>query len=498
MAKHKKRVKRKRKTSGRRATSVPAQASSQPPAPSVPKFTKWLLIFGAIVCAVIAGWWGIKLFPRSDEKTQTKEPPPISTKQPEPSRFPPKLTLLQEIAALKEEKLELAKQLLREFPNSADPLVLMGNVHREQGNTAEAVKCWEKALEQNPKRTDAHNGMGWVAFEKGEYEKAISSWRKALEINPQMPDVHNSIAQTLIVLGRYDEVIKEAEEELKITPQSSLSYFLLGQGYLKQKEYEKAKKYYETAIELKPDYMNAYYGLITICSRLKLKDEAEEYQATFKKMKADERKVLMDRNKTFDDLVTIRKSLAKTYSHVENMYQKKGNFQAAEKFLRKAITLDPNNTEYLMNLGFMFQSNNRPRDALQMYEKIREIEPDNMIHHMNAGVILMQLKAFVKAETAFKKVITLDPKFSGGYRTLAQLYLKTETKLPEALKLAKTAVEVEATAENYFILSWAYDKNGDVSNARSALKKTVELEPGNPKYQQMYERFEKREARGDS
>lgn len=495
MTKHKKRGKRKRKISGRRAKSVSARTSSQSPAPRIPKFTKSLLIFGAIACAAIAGLWWIKPFSRDD--TKTKEPL-ISTKQPEPSKVIPKLTPIQEIAALKKEKLELAEKLLREFPNSEDPLVLMGNVHREQGHTAEAVKCWEKALEQNPRRTDAYNGMGWIAFDKGEYEKAIASWRKALEINPKMPDVHNSIAQTLIVLGRYDEVIKEAQQELKVAPQSSLSYFLLGQGYLKQKEYDRAKKYYEKAIELKPDYRNAYYGLITVCSRLKLKDEAGEYLATFKKLKAEERTVLMDRNKAFDDLVTSRKSLAETYSNAESIYQKKGNFQEAEKLLRKTITLDPNNTEYLMRLGLLFQSSNRLTNALEMYEKIREIEPDNMISHLNAGTILVQLGSFAKAETAFQKAITLAPKFSGAYRTLAHLYLKTGTKLPEALKLAKTAVELEETADNCFILSWAYDKNGDVTNARSALERAIELEPGNPKYRQMYERFQKRESRGDS
>jgi tetratricopeptide (TPR) repeat protein len=221
------------------------------------------------------------------------------------------------------------------------------------------VKFWEKALNLNPERPDAYNGMGWIAFEKGEYEKALTFWRKALEINPKIPAIHNSIAQTLIVLGRYREVIKEAEEELKITPRSGLSYFLLGQGYLKLKEYDKAKKYYETAIELQPDYMNAYYGLFTVCSRLKLQDEAKKYLATFQKLKAEDSKVLMDRNKAFDDVVSIRKMLAETYSDAEHIYYNKGNLQEAEKLLQRAITLDPNNTEYLMKLGSLFQSSNR-------------------------------------------------------------------------------------------------------------------------------------------
>jgi tetratricopeptide (TPR) repeat protein len=299
-------------------------------------------------------------------------------------------------------------------------------------------------------------------------------------------------------MGRYDDVIKEAEEELKITPQSSLSYFLIGQGYLKQKDFEKAKKYYEKAIELKPDYMNAYYGLITICSRLKLKDEVEQYQATFKKLKAEERHVLMDRNKAFDDLVTVRISLAETYSDAESIYRKNGSLQQAEKFLQRAVSLDPNNAEYLMRLGFLYQSSNRLEDALQVYQKASKIDPDNTISQMNTGTILVQLRQFAEAEKVFQKIIASEPNFFGGYRELAQLYLKTGTKLPEALKLAKTAVKLEETAPNYFILSWAYDKNGDVANALLALKRAAELDPDNPKYRQMYEQIQKRDSRGDS
>lgn len=488
MGKHKKKSERETRKSGH----------SKPPPSPTPKSHKWLLICCLIACAVVTALWGIKSLSHSDEQTQEKQTPPILGEQSKSSTVLPELTAEQEIVALNKEELELGEQVIRDFPRTELSFLLMGNIYRNHGNSTEAEKYWTKALELNPERTDAYNGMGWTTFEKGEYEKAIVFWRKALEINPKMPDVHNSIAQTLIILGRYDEVINEAQEELKVTPQSSLSYFLIGQGYLKQKEFEKAKKFYETAIELKPDYINAYYGLITICSRLNLKDEAEQYQATFKKLKAEERHILMDRNKAFDDLVTIRKSLAETYSDAEYIYYKKGYLQEAEKLLQRAVKLDPNNTEYLMRLGFLYQSSNRLQDALQTYQKANQIDPDNTISHMNTGTILVQLKQFADAEKVFQKIITSDPNFFGGYRELAQLYLKTGTKLPEALKLAKTAVELEETAPNYFILSWAYDRNGDVANALSALKRATELDPANQKYRQMYELIQKRDSSGDS
>jgi tetratricopeptide (TPR) repeat protein len=124
-----------------------------------------------------------------------------------------------------------------------------------------------------------------------------------------------------------------------------------------------------------------------------------------------------------------------------------------------------------MKLGALFQNSRRLPDALKIYEKVAEIEPDNMISHINIGVISMQLKRFDNAEKVFKKVIKLAPKFSGGYRELAQLYLRQATKFPEALDLAKTAVELEETAANYFILSWAYDMFGPETGYRTGPNK---------------------------
>jgi tetratricopeptide (TPR) repeat protein len=487
MGKHK-------KTSERVTRKANDSLSSALPAP---KSYKWLLVFSLIVCVVIAAFWGVKSFLLSQRKPQKEEAPAILDEQSRSSTSSLKRTAEQEIAALKQEELELGERILSEFPDTELSLLLIGNVYRKHGKSTEAQEYWKKALELNPERPDAYNGMGWIAFEKGEYEKAISFWRKALEIDPNMPVVHNSIAQTLIILGRYSEVIKEAEEELKISPRSGLSNFLLGQGHLKQKDYDKAKQYYEKAIEIQPDYMNAYYGLFTACSRLKLQEEAERHLATFKKLKAKERHILMDRNKAFDDIITIRKMMAETYSDAEKIYHQKGNIQEAEKLLRRAAALDPNSTKYLMKLGALFQNSRRLPDALKIYEKVAEIEPDNMISHINIGVISMQLKRFDNAEKVFKKVIKLAPKFSGGYRELAQLYLRQATKFPEALDLAKTAVELEETAANYFILSWAYDKNGDTANACSALKRATELDPTNLKYRQMYELIQKRDLRGD-
>ncbi len=134
---------------------------------------------------------------------------------------------------------------------------------------------------------------------------------------------------------------------------------------------------------------------------------------------------------------------------------------------------------------------NRIPEALSQFEKIRKLQPKDPFCYLNIGILSSQLQRFTDAEKAFQKVIELAPKKSFGYRYLAHLYLRSNSRFAEAGKLAKEAVRLEATADNYFVLSWACDLNGDTAGAMAAIEQAIKLEPENPKYKQIYEQFKK-------
>jgi protein O-GlcNAc transferase len=403
-----------------------------------------------------------------------------------------KTTVEQEVAALKKEEMRLVETLMRQFPDSVDAILLTGNVHAGHGDTVGAFEFWKKALEREPRRADVYHSMGRFAMAKGQYQEAINHWRKALEIDPQISGVHNGIARALMGLGKQAEAIEELKKDIQVSPDSSFSYFLLGQGYLQEKEYEKAKDNYAKAIALQPNLTNAYYGLFTVCSRLGQQAEAKKYMALFRKLKAEDMKVLKDRNDARDDAAAMQKNAAETYMRAGRIYQAKGKMAEAEQLLKRAAALDTENSIYLMRLASLYQMTNRTADALQMHKRISELEPDNPVCYLNIGSASAQLKRFDAAEEAFRRAIALAPKSSDGYRELATLYLQMGKMVPQARALAEKAVALEPTAANYSVLSWACDKNGDTANALSAIKRAVELEPNNQRYQRIYQLIRKR------
>jgi len=385
--------------------------------------------------------------------------------------------------------------VVTEFPGRERALVLLGNALECQGQDAEAVECWNKALQMDAKRADVHKSLGQSAMLKGDYEAAVSHWQKALEIDPGMGSIRGALALALMGLGRHKEAVEELEYGRRAGILSTSDHFLLGQGYLQLGRLHEAKASYETAVKLQSDLTNAYYGLFTVCTRLNEPEKARQYMATFQKLKADEMKVLKDRNDTFSDLQNVRGQIALTFLEAGLLYQEQRNPEKAERMLRRGAEIDPQNVAVLNELGLFYQAVGRVAEALEVFQRAAAVKPPNPVSCLNVGILLARLDRVGEAEEAFRTVIRVAPGRSEGYRELAQLFLKAQIKLLEAKRLAEKAVALEPVARNYFTLSRACDRNGDSARALSALKRATDLEPSNEQYRRTYDRLRAREAK---
>lgn len=479
--KHKKKIKgRKRK---------PSRRSRRPGSSRPKKKTRRLLIPGLILCLAIVGVsyfiWTLNTTRHEQKKVEaSKSPTEDLLPQPAASTLTPE----QEFPRLKKEEMELAQQVLIDFPNSDDAYVLMGDLSSRHGDSTEAIKLWEKALAINPNRFDVYRNMGQLARQREEFEKAVAFGRKALELQPNAPGVRSNIARALMDSGQYSEAIAELEEEIKLAPRSPTAYFQLAEVYLQQKEYDKAKKYYEETIQLEPKHSHAYHGLMTVHVRLKQRTKAKEYQGMFKKLRAKQTRAYMGRQwNTFSDLASLRASVVRTYLDAEQLYRHSGNISKAEELLKRACELEPDNTRCLERLGALYYTTRRIARALECFEQIVRIDPNNPMAHLNAGQAASRLKMFEKAERAFRQTITLAPSNPAGHRELARFYLRNNTNAIQAYVLAKKAIALEKNAETYFLLGWAADMNGDRARALQAMEQAIKLEPQNQQYRNIYE-----------
>ena len=77
------------------------------------------------------------------------------------------------VESLKEEELEVARQLIRDYPNDSTPLGFLGNVYSKHGLNKEATRYWEESLRIEPNRADMYDAMASVALLRQEYDRAL-------------------------------------------------------------------------------------------------------------------------------------------------------------------------------------------------------------------------------------------------------------------------------------------------------------------------------------
>ncbi len=444
-----------------------------------------ILGLGAVLALSRTAYCSLRPVETSDRQT-------APTIAPQAPSVDPNLSPRQQTAALKKEELEVAETLLKEFPNTEDAFVLMGNVLGRHGNTAKAIEFWKKAISLNPNRADLHCSIGKVALGSGEYDKAIEYYQNAIRIDPTASGGFTGLARAFMASGEQDMAIEELEKGLALMPYYVDGHELIAQLYLQRKEYEKARDHYETATKIRPDYTSAYYGLISVYSRLKQPEKVKKNMAIFKRLKAEDMKTLKDRNAAYDDLLLTKAAVAETCAYAQMLYQARGDMKRAHELLVRGLAIDPNSVTCLDGIGFLYLSSGHLQDALVAYTKLVEIDPGSVTCYLNIGIICSRIGRPQDAEAAFKKAVSLTPRASDPYRELARLYLRFKKDLPAALELARKAVDLEQKAENYFVLAWACDLNGDIARTLAAMEKAVELEPGNMRYKQAYEQAKKR------
>lgn len=197
--------------------------------------------------------------------------------------------------------------------------IFLGEALEQQGRIDEALGFYREALRLKPDHVDALTHIGVARAAQGHLEESLGYFDESLRINPEAISARYNIALVLMRLGRLDEAQQQLEETLRHDDAFLNAHGALGNLLIQQGRNVAALKEFRREIELNP--------------------------------------------KAWESRVNLAVLLASKEP------------QAAEKWLREADEISPQNPKVLYNHGAFLLMQNRPREAVPFLEQAIEHSP---------------------------------------------------------------------------------------------------------------------------
>jgi len=94
-----------------------------------------------------------------------------------------------------------------------------------KGQVDEAIACYKKAIELDPKNATAQNNLGAALTRKGQVEEAIACHRKAIELDPKDASAHINLGFALAGKGQLDEAIASTKKGIELDPKNANAHY---------------------------------------------------------------------------------------------------------------------------------------------------------------------------------------------------------------------------------------------------------------------------------
>ncbi|MBR8827302.1 MAG: tetratricopeptide repeat protein [Gomphosphaeria aponina SAG 52.96 = DSM 107014] len=346
----------------------------------------------------------------------------------------------------------------------------LGEKLEQQGEIAEAIACYRKAIELNPRWQKAYHNLAEVLKREKKWEEAVFYLEKLVEIKEKEEekiteetgeesfDAYTKQGHLCLRQGKVEEAINWYEKARALKPDSPNIYANIGSGYAEQKKWTEAIQWYQAAIKLNPNFAGAYRNLARVLTQTGQERAAAEcwYRA-----------------------LAIEPSWANAeeYLNLGNKLKELEKLGLAANCYQQALKLKPDFAAAYEGMGEVEARQEQWEEAVSYYEKAIQLQPDQWEVELKLGKILAELERWEAAEKAYQRARKLNPNEELAEYYLGLIKLK-QGKDEEAIAHFQRATQINPhSASSYYQLAKALRKQGNYNQAIDCYLQTLELEP---------------------
>jgi len=392
---------------------------------------------------------------------------------------------------------EYLKKGLELQPDSAESLVMLGNIYLSQGKTKEGAAVFKKLFEISNGNAQVMRQLAIVLFESGDYREAAEMLEE-LAKNTR-PDRLSQVllGQCYFRMNRTSDAIRLFKEVLSHVADDVDARFYLAESYVRTGQFEDAAKIYEELLRDRenPDALNNrnvfMERLAGVSLELENYEKAIDLYEEIAEVNPQERYKLLEAyrvSERFDKGIALSKELMAENPDdvfIGIIYARTladaGKKKEGAEFLSGMLQSHPGEIQIYVNLSEIYRQDKRYSDAEKILLKgeaqTKDPEAVERLKFQRAA-IYEQWKAYDRAEQIFREILEKSPDNSQTLNYLGYMFADRGVRLDEAIKYVGKALEIEPENGAYLdSMGWAYFKLDDMENAEKYLLKAVVIVP---------------------
>jgi tetratricopeptide (TPR) repeat protein len=387
--------------------------------------------------------------------------------------------------------------------------LLYADCLKDSKQPAEVVNVFEGLVKEHPDRIDFYYELANAYLNINKLNEAIKVYNRIEEQVGVTEDASMQKLKIYKTLNNFDKSVEEAQKLIKAYPKESKYYGMLGEIYQDKGMSDKALEAYQELLKIDP--LNAYVhlSLADYYRALKQNDKAfEEIKTAFKSKELDidtKVKILLSYysiTETYTELkpdadelckliVEVHPTDAKAYSIYGDFLYRDKKLEEARTQYRKAIAIDKEKYA-LWNQLLVIDSELNDLTSLEKESKeTMELFPNQPLPYFFNGASNLQLKNYKDAISALNEgkefVYDNPPLLAQFYANLGDAhnqlkhYEESDANYDKALQIDPNNVYVLNNYAYYLSL-----RNSNLEKAEAMSKKSNDLQPNNPSYEDTY------------
>ena len=375
----------------------------------------------------------------------------------------------------------------------------------QQGNCGAALPDLRSIAEHDNRIVPALNALAGCETQMGHPELATPQFERVAHLEPGAWQAWNNLGANYLQLNEPQKAAEALHNAVRLSPHSANPWFQLGSALLKLGQLEDAFDALDHAQRLAP--ADTQIGELWLNAAGRIATDAADCIETGQYEKATG---LLER---------VHRPLQKSpsWNNLLGYAQfKLDKPRPALQHLQQALALEPDNEDYLLDLGEFLSHNYAYNNAVELFQVARTRMPRSKRVQFGLAVSYILINRRDEATRLLESLIAADSHFEAAYRALGEcyedagnwagmvqlgeklqaLYLssalgwylqgagrlklssQSQISLADSISALKRAEALDpASSRIHFTLAKAYEQNHENELAVQQLKETLRLEP---------------------